>query len=80
MPSIFPSSLPSDSNQVIMADLEKDVRKMMLPNTALSLRVRGGGVDRGLLAESGRGDSQGYVAGRMLCLLNAESGARGSSK
>ena len=25
-------------NSVIMSDLEKDVRKMMLPNTALSLR------------------------------------------
>ena len=27
------------TSQTIMSDLEKDLRKMMLPNTALSLRV-----------------------------------------
>jgi hypothetical protein len=31
--------------QVIMSDLEKDLRKMMLPNTALSLKVWGVGVE-----------------------------------
>lgn len=28
--------------QVILADLEQDLRRMMLPNTALSLKVRQG--------------------------------------
>lgn len=38
-----------------MADLEKDIRKMMLPNTALNLRVRGVGCGEEGMGMGGRG-------------------------
>ena len=41
--------------QAVMADLEKDIRKMMLPNTALNLRVRRGPGKEG---EAGAGCSR----------------------